>query len=115
MQDSKALTILSVTTTVSSPAAARTLAHEILAQRLAACVQIDDGLTSLYRWQGKLCEEAEVRLVIKSLPGCEAALQALFARHHPYDVPQFLALYMSASEAYAAWARAETVVPPAAP
>ena len=111
MQDCKELDILSVSTTVGSLAAAQGLARQILAQRLAACVQIEQGLTSLYRWKGKLCEEPEVRLVIKTLPGCEAALQALFAEHHPYEVPQFLAAAMTASAAYAQWARAETVVP----
>jgi periplasmic divalent cation tolerance protein len=111
MQVPEVLDILSVTTTVGSPAAARTLAHEILAQRLGACVQIDQGVTSLYRWEGELREEPELRLVIKTLPGCEAALQALFARHHPYEVPQFLAQRMRASAAYADWVRAETVVP----
>jgi periplasmic divalent cation tolerance protein len=107
--------ILTVTTTVGSPADAKALAREILAQRLAACVQIDPGLTSLYRWQGELREETEVRLVIKSLPGCEAALQALFIEHHPYELPQFLAQHMSASAAYAEWARRETAVPPGRP
>jgi periplasmic divalent cation tolerance protein len=98
--------ILSVTTTVPQWPA---LAREILAQRLAACVQIDEGVTSLYRWKGELCEEPEVRLVIKSRPGCEAALQALFARHHPYALPQFLAHRMQPSQAYGDWARAEMV------
>jgi periplasmic divalent cation tolerance protein len=112
MQDCKELDILSVTTTVSSVEDAKALAREILAQRLAACVQIEQGLVSLYRWQGQLCEEPEVRLVIKSLPGCEPALQALFAGHHPYEVPQFLATRMSASAGYAQWARAETAAPP---
>jgi periplasmic divalent cation tolerance protein len=113
MQDCKEPDILSVTTTVGSVAAAQALAHEILAGRLAACVQIEQGLTSLYRWKGELCEEPEVRLVIKTLPGCEAALQALFAEHHPYEVPQFLAVAMSASAAYAQWARAEITTPQA--
>jgi periplasmic divalent cation tolerance protein len=115
MQVPEQLDILSVTTTVGSPAAAKVLAREILTQRLAACVQIDEEVTSLYRWQGELREEAEVRLVIKSLPGCEAALQALFARHHPYDVPQFLAVHMSARKAYCDWARGETRIPSAEP
>ena len=106
--------ILSVTTTVGTAAAAKALAREILDQRLAACVQIDHPVTSLYRWQGELHEETEARLVIKSLPGCEAALQELFARHHPYELPQFLAVYMSASQAYGRWARAQTLVPPPA-
>jgi periplasmic divalent cation tolerance protein len=115
MQVREELDILSVTTTVDSPAAARTLAHEILAQRLGACVQIDQGVTSLYHWQGALREEPEVRLAIKTLPACAAALQALFARYHPYEVPQFLAQHMRASPAYADWVRAETLVPKAEP
>ena len=112
MQDCKELNILSVTTTVSSLEMAKTLAREILAQKLAACVQLDQGVISLYRWKGELCEEAEVRLVIKSLPGCEAALQELLARHHPYELPQFVAQRMSAGEDYAQWVRAEVAVPP---
>lgn len=106
--------ILSVTTTVATLAQGQSLAREILAQRLAACVQLEPGLISLYRWQGKLCEEPEVRVVIKTLPGCEAALQALFARHHPYEVPQFLATPMRASASYGDWARSETRLPPGA-
>jgi periplasmic divalent cation tolerance protein len=112
MQDPVELELLSITTTVGSPAAAKALAHEIVAQRLAACVQIDEGITSVYRWKGEVCEEPEVRVVIKSLPGCEAALQALFARHHPYELPQFTAERVRASRAYAEWARAETLLPP---
>jgi periplasmic divalent cation tolerance protein len=111
MQDCKEFDILSVTTTIGSLEAAKALAREILAHKLAACVQLDQGITSLYRWKGELCEEAEVRLVIKSLPGCEAALQTLFAQHHPYELPQFLAQRMKSSEAYAQWVRAEVVVP----
>ncbi len=111
MQHPDQFDILSVTTTVGSATAARALAREIMAQRLAACVQIDQGVTSLYRWQGKQIEEPEVRLVIKTLPSCEAALEALFARHHPYELPQFLAVPMRASRAYGDWARAETQAP----
>jgi periplasmic divalent cation tolerance protein len=112
MQDCKELDILSVTTTVGSAADAQALAREIIAQRLAACVQVEEGVTSFFRWEGRQREEPEVRLVIKTLPGLEGALQALFARHHPYEVPQFLAAPMRASEAYARWARAEIAPQP---
>ena len=91
MQDCKELDILSVTTTEGSLADAQALAREIIAQRLAACVQVEQGLTSFYRWKGEQCEEPEVRLVIKTMPGCERALQDFMARRHPYEVPQFLA------------------------
>ena len=107
--------VLSVSTTLSSRAAAQQLGREILARRLAACVQVEEGLLSLYHWKGQLCEESEVRLVIKTLPACAAALQALFAEHHPYDVPQFLAVTMNASPEYAAWLRSEVALPESAP
>jgi periplasmic divalent cation tolerance protein len=111
MQDHQPLDVLSVTTTVGSLAAAQGLAREIMARRLAACVQIEPGITSLYHWKGGRCEDAEVRVVIKTLPQCEASLQALFSQQHPYELPQFLAVTMKASQAYADWVRAEVVVP----
>jgi periplasmic divalent cation tolerance protein len=97
--------VSSVVTTVGSLADAQGLARQILEQRLAACVQIEPGLVSHYRWNGALCEEPEVRLTIKTLQGRVAALQALFAQAHPYELPQFLVTQMEASAGYAQWVR----------
>ncbi|HVZ44555.1 MAG TPA: divalent-cation tolerance protein CutA [Ramlibacter sp.] len=105
------LDILSVTTTLGSLGDAQRLARELIDERLAACVQIEEGLQSFYRWQGRLCEDPEVRLTIKSLPACEDALLAFFAGHHPYETPQFLSVRMRASPAYARWVRS-AVGPP---
>jgi periplasmic divalent cation tolerance protein len=107
MSDSADTQVLTVTTTVATVEAARELARRLLDERLAACVQLDGGITSLYRWEGKLCEEPEVRLVIKTLPACEAAVRELFARHHPYQLPQFVAAVGEATPAYAGWVRGE--------
>lgn len=107
MPDRQDTEILSITTTVGSAADAQRLAREIVRRRLAACVQLEPGLTSFYRWQGELCEDAEVRLVIKTLPGCEAALQALLREQHPYELPQFVAATLTASVEYARWVRAQ--------
>lgn len=111
MQDCKEFDVLSVTTTLGSRQEALALARDILQRRLAACVQVEEGLTSLYHWQGRLCEDAEVRLVIKTLAAHVPALQALFGQAHPYEVPQFLASPMQASPAYAAWLRQEAPPP----
>jgi periplasmic divalent cation tolerance protein len=113
MQDCKEFDILSVTTTAPTLAEGQRLARLLVQSRLAACVQLDQGMVSVYRWQGQLCEEAEVRLSIKTLPECAAALQALLAEHHPYEVPQFLAARQQASPAYALWLRAEVRTPAA--
>lgn len=112
MQDCKDVDILAVATTVGTLGEAQALARAIVERRLAACVQVEEGLTSFYRWEGRLCEDPEVRLTIKTLPACAGALQALFDELHPYDVPQFLAVTMRAGAAYAAWARENVAAPP---
>jgi periplasmic divalent cation tolerance protein len=103
MEGEKTQRVLSVVTTVGSAADARGLAALLLERRLAACVQVEPGLVSHYVWQGRQCEEPEVRLTIKTLPDRADALQAFFSEHHPYELPQFLSTEMVASAAYAAW------------
>lgn len=107
MEDRKDRQILAITTTVGSLNDAQALARAIVERRLAACVQVEEGLTSFYRWEGRQCEDAEVRLTIKTLPGFEQRLQELFAERHPYEVPQFLATAMDAGAAYYAWVQRE--------
>lgn len=102
-----AMDILAITTTVATVADAQALARGLVERRLAACVQVEAGLQSCYRWEGKLCDDAEVRVTIKTLPHRRAAIEAFFGEHHPYDTPQFLAVTMQASEAYAKWLAAE--------
>jgi periplasmic divalent cation tolerance protein len=111
MEDCKELDVLSVATTVGSLSDAQRLAGLLLQRRLAACVQVESGLESHYRWEGTLCQEPEVRLVIKTLPACRQALEAFLAEHHPYDLPQFLATIAGASPAYAGWVRSEVQIP----
>ena len=107
MEDCKDGDVLVVTTTVGSRPDAAKLARAILDARLAACVQLDEGVTSFYRWEGRMHEDAEVRLTIKTLPGCAPALQALFRKQHPYEVPQFVAWSGQGSPAYVSWVREE--------
>jgi periplasmic divalent cation tolerance protein len=107
MDDCQATDILSLTTTVGSLDDARRLAQGLLEQRLAACVQLDPIAQSHYRWEGRLCADPEVRLTVKSRPQHLAALQAFFADHHPYEVPQLLWQTLSGGDAYAAWVSSE--------
>lgn len=110
MNEPQASQILSVSTTVASRDDALRLARGLVAERLAACVQIDAGVTSVYRWAGAVCEEAELRLTIKTVPERLQALQDFLAAHHPYQVPQFLVSRMQASEAYWRWVGAESTI-----
>ena len=103
----QAAEILSLVTTVGSEEDARRLASALVERRLAACVQLERGVESHYRWQGKVCVDAEVRLTVKSMPERLDALQAFFAAEHPYDLPQLVWQLDRASAAYAAWVREE--------
>src|SRR5205085_5718178 len=89
MEDCKELDILSVTTTVGSREQAEALARIVMERRLAACVQLEEGMRSFYRWQGKECHDTEVRLTLKTLPECFEPLRRLIAEKHPYELPQF--------------------------
>jgi periplasmic divalent cation tolerance protein len=88
---------------------ARRLAAHFVEARLAACVNIVPQVTSVYRWQGKVCEEGECLLIVKTTQGALAALEAANASEHPYDCPEFVVLdptHVSAD--YLAWIGANT-------
>ncbi|MGB0678693.1 MAG: divalent-cation tolerance protein CutA [Polyangiales bacterium] len=61
-------------------------------ERLAACVQMLPGLTSVYRWQGAVHEDSEVLLIIKTVSARVPALRQWLETHHPYDVPELVVL-----------------------
>jgi periplasmic divalent cation tolerance protein len=96
-------TILAVTTTVATMDDANRLARAIVEKELAACVQLDALAASVYRWQGKLRVEPEVRLTIKTAPQRLHDLRRFIEAEHPYDLPQFAVVPMHASAAYAEW------------
>lgn len=100
-------TLSAVTTTVGTAEDARRLAQAVLVQRLAACVQIE-AISSHYRWQGALHEDAEWRLVCKTVPQAVDGLFALLQAQHPYTLPQLVVQPLQASAAYADWVRQET-------
>jgi periplasmic divalent cation tolerance protein len=96
--------IVEVTTTVGSSEAALQLANSIVTSRLAACVQIDGPITSIYRWQGQVCEAQEWRCTMKTLASLTQQLVASIHSLHPYDVPEVLVITVEHCEpAYATW------------
>jgi periplasmic divalent cation tolerance protein len=98
-----------VLTTVSSEDEAVTLIRTLLERRLIACGTIVPGARSLYRWQGKIADEREIVLLLKTRSARVEALQEAFATLHPYKVPELLALAVdSGLEKYLEWINAET-------
>lgn len=70
---------------------ARELARDLVEARLAACCNLTE-VRSVYRWQGAVEDEAEVLLVVKTAADRLPALEAHLEAHHPYDVPELVAL-----------------------
>jgi periplasmic divalent cation tolerance protein len=88
---------------------ARRIARALVEERLAACVNLVPGVTSIYRWQGALHEDAEHLLIVKTQANRLAALAERLAVLHPYALPELVALTPSGgSERYLAWVCAET-------
>ena len=95
---------LVVLVTAPSPEVAAGLARALVEARLAACGSVVPGLRSIYRWEGKVQDEAEVLLILKTTRGRFEALRDEVLRRHPYQVPEVLALPVEAgSAAYLAW------------
>lgn len=93
-----------VLTTAGSRDEAERLAHALVEQRIAACVNIIPGLTSVYRWKGQVESAEEVLMLMKTTASNLQRLEDSLRSLHSYEVPEFLVLQPdSASEAYLQW------------
>ena len=93
-----------VLTTVGSTIEAKTIARALVEERLAACVNVIPEITSIYRWAGKVCEDGECLLVIKSQVPHVAALRERIIQLHSYALPEVFALPLSdGSPRYLQW------------
>jgi periplasmic divalent cation tolerance protein len=98
-----------VLTTVSSDDEAVKFVRSLLDRRLIACGTCVPGARSLYRWQGKIADEREVVILLKTRSARVQALQEAFRELHPYKVPEFLVLSVDTGlEKYLEWINAET-------
>ena len=86
------MTPVIVLTTVGADFDAAAFAAQLVSEAVAACVNIIPQVRSIYRWQGKVEDDREQLLIIKTTDDALDALRdAVFARH-PYEVPEFVVL-----------------------
>jgi periplasmic divalent cation tolerance protein len=96
-----------VLTTCGSRDVANRLAQALVEQRLAACVNILPGVSSTYRWMGKIEREDEVLLMIKTAKTEMAAIEATIKTVSGYELPELVAVEISAGASdYLAWVAA---------
>lgn len=85
-----------VLTTVGSKGEAEDMAWELVERKLAACVNIIEMQTSIYRWKGEVKSEKECQLLIKTTASMLGELFAAIKELHPYEVPECIALPIEA-------------------
>lgn len=105
--------LIAVFTTLPERAAAQALARQMVERGLAACAQISE-VESFYRWDGRVQQEGEFRLLLKTRAELYAALEQALRELHPYELPAIHAQALGpVYEPYARWVAAQTA--PAAP
>lgn len=96
--------------TIDSIKNANELAHNLVKARLAACVNIVSGVTSVYEWENAICEENEYLLIIKTKSDLYKKLETKIKEFHPYEVPEIISLKIdNGSKSYLDWIEKNTL------
>jgi periplasmic divalent cation tolerance protein len=97
--------LLLVLSTFPDVETARRIAHTLVEERLAACVNVLPQIESIYRWQGKVEQSAEALCLIKTSIGRYQGLEDRIKALHPYEVPEIIAINLASGlPAYLNWA-----------
>ena len=100
---------LLVFTTLPSADKAAELGKVLVEERLAACANLIPAVRSIYRWQGKLQDENEVLMLLKTRAENLERLKLRILELHPYEVPEVLAVPVEAGyQPYLEWLAGET-------
>ena len=85
--------VLVVTTTVETEEQALDIAHELVGKHLAACVNIVPRIRSVFFWKGKVNDDGEWMLIVKTAPGNFQKVKDAIKRLHAYELPEILGFH----------------------
>jgi len=96
--------LIVVVTSVGTEEQAIDVAHALVRSRRAACVNIVPNVHSVYRWKGRVCDDGEMLLVIKTRSSQFESVRETIQRVNTYELPEILGYRVDmASPAFAAW------------
>ena len=99
-----------VLVTCGSEEEASKIAHALVNEKLAACANMISPIRSIYRWQGKICDEREWLLVVKTRETRFQDLEKRVKSLHSYQVPEIISLpILAGSSSYLSWLEESTV------
>ena len=84
--------------TVPDRECAEQIAEALVAEQLAACVNIIPGIVSIYRWKGNIENDEELLLLIKTSQGTYESLEQRIRALHPYELPEIIAVSIQAGQ-----------------
>ena len=87
-----------IVTSVGTEQQAVEISEELIARRLATCINIVPCLRSIYRWKGKVCEDSEFLLLVKTRRALFAAVSEAIRELHSYELPEVLEFPVGESE-----------------
>jgi periplasmic divalent cation tolerance protein len=95
--------------TARDEAEARDIARTVVKERLAACANMPGGIESFYWWDGRLCEDREAALVLKTTETVRAELVRRIKELHSYEIPCIVCLPIDdGNPEFLDWIRSET-------
>jgi periplasmic divalent cation tolerance protein len=100
-----------ILTTYPNRISAQKVAHALIDQKLAACVNLLPQMTSIYRWEGQIESGEELQLLIKTRRSLFSEVKNYILDHHPYELPEILCVpILAGSEDYLNWIEKTTHV-----
>ena len=104
--------LLVVVTSVGTEDQAIDIAHALIRNRQAACVNLMPNVHSIYRWKGRVCDDGEFLLLIKTRAREFEGVRETIQKMNTYELPEVLAYRVDqSSPAFAAWIRKATERP----
>ena len=101
--------LIVVVTSVGTEDQALDIAHALVRNRQAACVNLLPNVHSIYRWKGRICADGEFLLIIKTRASKFAGVRETILKLNTYELPEVLAYRVDdSSPSFAAWIRKAT-------
>ena len=98
------ITEIVILTTAASEEEAIRIWRALVEQQLVACAQVLPRVRSIYRWEGKVTEDAETLVLLKTRQELFAEVAATIKMMHSYEVPEIIALpVLQGAESYVKW------------